>query len=73
MKKTEGPSPLDLLAEDTISIGEVVNELPGNHSKTTVWRWTTRGLNGVRLESVKIGGRTFTSKQALHRFLLRTQ
>lgn len=39
----------------------------GVHSAT--WhRWMTRGCRGVRLEFILIGGRRFTSAQAMTRF-----
>jgi hypothetical protein len=42
-------------------------------SVTTVWRWATRGVrarNGliVKLETIKLGGTTCTSDEALARF-----
>jgi hypothetical protein len=40
----------------------------------TVWRWTTEGViardgKRVRLESVRLGGWTVTSEEALERFI----
>lgn len=35
----------------------------------TVHRWATRGVRGVRLETTWIGGRRFTSLQAVQRFI----
>jgi hypothetical protein len=41
-------------------------------SISTVWRWILCGLkNGVRLESVKVGGVRYTSREACNRFLVR--
>lgn len=38
----------------------------------TIWRWATAGLQGgIRLESMKIGGQRFTSREAIRRFLVR--
>lgn len=37
----------------------------------TIWRWCLRGVAGVTLESVKIGGSRFTSKEAVERFIHR--
>lgn len=37
----------------------------------TLWRWAHRGLRGIRLEVVKVGGSTCTSKEALARFFAR--
>jgi hypothetical protein len=40
---------------------------------TTLWRWATRGVRGrrgatIRLETLKVGGTTCTSDEALARF-----
>lgn len=32
------------------------------------YRWITKGLGGVRLESIRLGGTTYTSVEALQRF-----
>ncbi len=38
----------------------------------TIWRWATAGLKGgIRLESIKVGGQRFTSREAIRRFLVR--
>lgn len=34
----------------------------------TLWRWARRGLKGVRLEIVMVGGIACTSREALQRF-----
>lgn len=35
----------------------------------TILRWCRRGIGGVRLESRRIGGRVYTSRRALDRFM----
>jgi hypothetical protein len=35
---------------------------------STVHRWIQRGVRGIRLEAVRIGGSLFTSREALQRF-----
>jgi len=37
----------------------------------TVFRWAQRGLRGVRLETISIGGTKCTSEEALKRFFAR--
>jgi hypothetical protein len=37
-------------------------------SLSTWFRWASPGLQGVRLETVKVGGSTHTSKAAIQRF-----
>ena len=38
---------------------------------STLIRWRTRGVRGIKLEAVRIGGRWFTSREALARFITR--
>jgi len=35
---------------------------------SAVYRWAQRGLGGRQLETIKIGGTTYTSREALMRF-----
>jgi len=35
---------------------------------STLWRWRLRGVGGVKLDVVKVGGKTFTSAEELERF-----
>jgi len=62
-------NPLTLLAEDLLRLSEVPRELPGRTDVSTVWRWAQRGISGVKLETVKIGGKKLTSRQAISRFI----
>ncbi len=43
--------------------------IPGNPHIATRWRWAMSGIQGVRLETVKVGGRRFTTDAAIRRFL----
>ena len=60
--------------EDVIPLSDVPKELPPLRRgrrvhKSTVYRWTSRGTNGIRLEVAKIGGTLVTSREALQRFV----
>lgn len=63
---------IDLDVEKLITLQQAAALLPGENGKSvnpqTVWRWTMRGLRGVRLETVVIGGRRYTSREAVCRF-----
>jgi hypothetical protein len=68
---------IDVQNENTLPLGEA-RDLPwlkgrrGNRiSKDALRRWSLRGLRGVVLETVRIGGTTFTSTEAVLRFLVR--
>jgi hypothetical protein len=43
----------------------------GRLHPSTVWRWALHGLNGVKLEIVRVGGTACTSVEALQRFFER--
>jgi hypothetical protein len=64
---------LHLLTEDVVSMSQAAREVPGKPSPSTLWRWSRRGIDGVTLETVKVGSRIFTSRQAVTRFLEATQ
>lgn len=63
---------IDIHEENLISLSEAAALLPGRPSKNSVVRWHLRGVKGVRLETVMLGGRRFTSEAALQRFAERT-
>jgi hypothetical protein len=63
----------DLLREQVISLSKAAKLLPHIRNNkplapSTLWRWANVGLRGVRLETVKCGGSTVTSVEALERF-----
>lgn len=60
----------DLLNEDRLTMGELARQEELN--PCTIWRWTGRGVKGVRLETFSIGGRRFTTQQAFQRFVAAT-
>ena len=53
------------LAENLNRINQVPKHLPGRPDVSTVYRW----LNSGKLESVMIGGRRWTSLEAIARFV----
>lgn len=55
---------IDLQTEQIVPIGQVPKHLPHRPNLSTVYRWIGAGS----LETVKIGGRVFTSIEALERF-----
>ncbi len=59
---------IDLSTERLVSLTEAAALLPGRPHLATLWRWCTRGVRGRRLESLEIGGRRYTSLEALQRF-----
>ena len=59
---------IDVTNEELLTLSEAAALLPGRPSIPTIWRWRIRGVKGRRLESVAIGGKVFTSREALARF-----
>ncbi|MCS7466541.1 DUF1580 domain-containing protein [Stieleria sp. ICT_E10.1] len=59
----------NLLCEDILTMSQAAKELPHRPDVSTLHRWASRGLKGKKLLTLKIGGRTVTSRQELTRFL----
>lgn len=61
---------IDVLAEEVLELGDARKLLPGRPDRATIFRWALgTGSHGVRLETVKVGRKRFTSKQAIQRFV----
>lgn len=61
-----------LTDETVLSFSEAARALPRVNGRkihaTTLWRWARKGVQGVRLEARRLGGRFVTSLEALERF-----
>lgn len=67
---------IDTTIETVVTLAEAARLLPRRRagrkcSKSTLYRWTTRGCRGTILESIQIGATKCTSTQALNRFFQR--
>ncbi len=60
---------IDTTKENLISIREARHQFPHRPSISTIWRWIPKGVKGAVLESIRIGGRRFTSVEACQRFI----
>ncbi len=62
-----------LLTEDLVYFADVARRFPEGDGRGmhvgTLNRWRDRGVAGVRLEAVRVGGRWMTSWQAVDRFV----
>jgi hypothetical protein len=56
----------DILNEQRLTLTELA-QLEGVNA-CTVWRWTKRGVRGVKLETFSVGGKRFTTQEARARF-----
>jgi hypothetical protein len=59
---------IDINNERLLSLVEASRLLPGRPSAATLWRYRTKGIRGRVLASVAIGGKIFTSAEAVARF-----
>jgi hypothetical protein len=64
---------IDLNNEKLMRLVDVPKALPRRRTGkrlhiSAVYRWAQRGIRGVKLETIKIGGTTYTSREALQRF-----
>jgi hypothetical protein len=64
---------IDLKRENLIALGDVPLHVPPHRNgkrlhKSAAYRWAQRGVRGVRLEVILVGGRRYTSVEALQRF-----
>lgn len=64
--------PIDLQHEQLLSLSAVSKLLPGRPHASSIFRWISRGIRGVRLESTLLGGRRYTSREAIERFAAAT-
>ena len=61
---------IDFEAETIITLGEACRAFPPNGiSDATMARWIQKGVKGVKLETLLIGGRRVTSREAIARFI----
>lgn len=60
-----------LLNEQLVAVRAASSAMPAGVSvgSTTIARWHSAGIRGNRLETVLIGGRRHTSREAILRFL----
>lgn len=63
---------IDIQNENLLTMAQAAASLPNRPHLSTLWRWRKRGIGAVRLEVITIGGRVFTSAEALARFAEKT-
>lgn len=60
---------IDHTSEELLTFSEAAAALPDRPHVSTVHRWRMRGIKGIKLETIRIGGRRYTSAEALDRFI----
>ena len=64
---------INLSRETLIPLTQAAKLIPGcGVHISTLHRWRLRGIRGVRLETILIGGKRFTSVEAIDRFIAQT-
>ncbi|HEX3655113.1 MAG TPA: DUF1580 domain-containing protein [Pirellulales bacterium] len=69
---------IDIETEQVLTLTAATKLLPNRRGGkkphvSTLYRWALRGIKGVQLETIPIGGSTCTSREALQRFFDRLQ
>lgn len=60
---------IDITAENLLTLAQAAASLPSQPHVSTCHRWRLRGIRGVKLETCLIGGRRYTSREAIARFV----
>ena len=63
---------VDVLSEYMVTLTEATRIIPGRPCSSSIWRWYQHGCRGIKLETAIVGGRRFTSREAIERFVRRT-
>jgi hypothetical protein len=64
---------IDTQTETLIPINEASGHVPGSKPHlATIWRWVQRGVRNVKLDTVLVGGKRYTSAEAIARFVEQT-
>lgn len=59
----------DFSSETACPLKQAAKLFPHPPSLQTLWRWASRGVRGVTLETFRQGGKRFTTREAVDRFL----
>ena len=60
---------LDYEKESILSFKQAAEYVPRGVHYNTICQWADNGVKGVILDSIRIGRRRFTSKEAIQRFI----
>ena len=59
------PSDMD----QCLNFSQAATLLPSKPSRTTMHRWAHHGIRGVRLATILVGGRRYTTREAIEQFV----
>jgi Protein of unknown function (DUF1580) len=63
---------IDIRVEQLLSFPAASKTLQSEPHVSTIHRWRLKGIRGVRLETILVGGRRYTSLEAIERFAAAT-
>lgn len=61
--------PIDPFKDNLIPLAKIARSLPKKPSPACLWRWHRKGVNGIKLETVVVGGRRFTTERSWAAFV----
>lgn len=59
------------IANDFLTIAQAARLLPNRPQPGTIWRWRTKGIRGIKLDTCLVGGRRYVRKQSIVDFIER--
>jgi hypothetical protein len=62
---------IDIANEKLHLLIDAIQYVPGHPHLSTLMRWKSSGVRGVKLDTVLVGGRRYTSVEAIQRFIAR--
>ncbi len=63
---------IDVLNDELLCLKDAARTLPGDVSATSLWRWCTHGVMGIRLAHTRVGRRIFVNSASLSVFCQQT-
>lgn len=63
---TPSSRPVTFSGETPLKLADAARALPSHRSKTTIWRWCVKGINGVKLEHRRVGREIWTTAKLRH-------
>jgi hypothetical protein len=60
---------LPITPADSLTLRQAAELLPGEPTRSTLSRWAHHGVRGVKLATFLVGGRRYTTKDAIDQFV----
>jgi Protein of unknown function (DUF1580) len=61
---------IESLSDDEVyTFPQVTQIVPFRPNVSTIWRWSSRGVGGIKLTTIRVGGRRYVTRRALDEFL----